>query len=336
MKTTNSLLMITLFLLGKPLYSMNFFTNLFEHDDEFIEEKIEEELIEKTDTPKNLLIDLSTLYQPNEKIARDKIATLISNQLDISCESFVFGIKKLSEYLLSSKSVGEEEKTKLFEFLETIDTPSEFTTINKKVHTHHNNGESRALPLIFSTFFLLQDEQKEKQLRIYIKNELEKTDHTSSLKKILSASIDIMFNSNEINEIMELNNDMYTMAKKCKESGHNLILTGNIPTHAFENFIQLAKGYPLKELFDEKKRFISGKLQLLTPQKEFYEIILKNCDAKPINWITINEHKKNMLAALCLQATIIRFKTFDKKKEILDKFNEKLKNALISQQKTTE
>lgn len=298
-----------------PLHSMNFFSSFFTNNE--VQENEEEELIEKTKNPRLILIDLNTLYKPNQSLATKKISLQIQCSLDVSWSSISLGLKN---FFYSDMEQDVQET--LFAFLKELD----LTQVSLPTSKYTVATQERILSPVFSTFFLLKTKEDEEALRTFIQEQLAKTNHTEDIKKVLRASINVIFNAEEINDIMELNNDMYKKAKKLKQAGHNLVLTANMPTHAYNGFLKLSKADPLHELFEKERSFISGALQLLTPQKKFYKNIVNTLNTSIEQCIVINEKTANMQNACCLGAAIVKFKPAD-----LESFNKKLETALSTE-----
>ena len=320
MKSMKQYCVLIVLIMFNHISSMSLLNNLFNSNQSH--ETINEELIEKTKDPKHILIDISTLYQPNIDKAEQHILSSLGYSSHIT-----YGIKLLDKLFNQIQLRKEEAKKKLFLFLESLDLSS----IKLPTSKHTVMTPERMLPAVFSTFFLLQTKEEENILRTFIKEKLEKIDDEDSIKKALNASIELMFNADAIHDIMELNITLYNRAKKLQQADHQLILIGNIPSYAYENFIKKNKEKKIISLFKQEHIFISGNVQMLTSQKKFYTNIFEKLNIKPNKCIVINEKTENMQKAYCLGATIIKFKHYAlDKKDAYEKFNTKLETALTT------
>jgi FMN phosphatase YigB (HAD superfamily) len=151
------------------------------------------------------------------------------------------------------------------------------------------------LPPIFEQFLLTSTNEQEQVVYKKVFDFLDNTPNipSDSRRKILKGVADFIFLNEYMNQSMQPIKPMIQLARKLKDEGYTLILVGNCPGYAWDQFLEhfeVAK--IVTELFLPKNIFISGKEKVLKTSQEMIKKVLKNHSFLHQNYLVIecNEH----------------------------------------------
>lgn len=260
-----------------------------------------------------IFLNIITLMCPDEK----KSATIITNELK-KREKLIDLIRLgACSSIEGTDDINKDIKEKLFSFLEKIDIPS---SISYCPSTKLYIDDQRIAPPIFCAFCTATTEEDINIIKAHIKEHASKLENPfkNTAKKndswysswipsydslfscpdtkfsILLAALNLMFDDTQRNSALELCTKMLSILEHGKNENGNLeiIVTANMAEQCCRN---LLKTNELEMFFVDVHA--SDKAGCLTPQKEFYALLLAKKNIKPEECLVIDEHKENLIGA---------------------------------------
>lgn len=217
----------------------------------------------------------------------------------------------------------------LYAMLEKVPLP-ESITYNHETDLYVD--DQRKAPPIFCAFCTTKTKDEANMIYEHIKKHFQQqenpfknpndswySDFSSTKLKILMQGLDLMFNNERRNTVLELCTTMHTILKEGKEIGAEIILTANMSSDCCRKLLETNK---LDDLFKEIRS--SDTAGALTSQKKFYEKIIQEKDIQPHQCLVIDEHEENLI-----EPKILGMQALYKYKN--EKFHDQLKDIITLQ-----
>lgn len=174
-----------------------------------------------------------------------------------------------------------DPKEAYFRFLDTIPAQSTQPIYNK----------GKQLPLILADW--MSGIKTPAELKEIIEQEIQKTDHATSVKNLFIAIGNLMFIPENLAYTQKLVVPMAHLLKKFKEAGYQICVLSNWDAESFEVVKQ--KHPRLFELCDQV--LVSGQEKVSKPDQEFYKKVLQKCHVNPTECLFIDDEPYNIKAA---------------------------------------
>lgn len=220
-------------------------------------------------------------------------------------------------------------KKELFDFLHTVPrVPDLPEPHNYDAHYFPYEMEGTAFPPIFRQMFVTQKSEDEQKIVQQIVYHLHNNSGISSQTRrvIMQAIVETIFQTHLMNQFVQPNSFMLALLNNLQQQGYRLILIGNVPGYAWKKLLlECPQSAPLKSLFDEQHRFISGERILLSTSPELYEIMINQHDLDAAECLVIESTLNN---TRCAQRYGMSCITFNEKKDNFQKFKQKVLNIL--------
>jgi FMN phosphatase YigB (HAD superfamily) len=280
--------------------------------------------------PKYIFLNLVTILCPDQTKQKENVMQSLRTQ-ENSPSLATLGFFALSEDL------DTPVKEKLFSTLEQIELPSS-VTYNHSAELYI--GDQQKAPPIFCAFLTMNNDNGTKLYEEYIKEYFKKQENlfkpaqpkevswwspsswipdSSGIKSTLLFDVlDLMFNNNRRNTVLELCTKMRSILEGIKQEGLKIIITANMPDSDCRALLQKHNlhDFPTHVHTSETTGH-------LTPQKEFYESFIQKNKIKPEECLVIDDHKENLIGAQMLGMQALH-------KYNNDKFHEQLKTIITS------
>ena len=240
-------------------------------------------LVAKTTT---IIIAFSTLFEPNEKAIEKHIKSKL-------------GVANSISLLFSGIPTKEETKEQYFEFLNEISLDLfEPLPLQKKAVTIPSLPWEKEyqMPRILCYYLVTKTRQQEKSIYATLVEQINSSVALSgSHKKIYQGIIDYLFQSAQMNPIMQPIKPMIRLMQSLKKRGYRLVLIGNVPAYAWETFLRdCPQAKIISKLFKPDDIFISGMQGCLAQSEEMYTAILRQNRLDSRKCLVIDIHKKNL------------------------------------------
>jgi epoxide hydrolase-like predicted phosphatase len=193
-------------------------------------------------------------------------------------------------------------KEAYFKFLETIPAQS--------IESVYNDGKQ--MPLICSDW--MSGIKTPAEIKELVVQQLEKTDHATSVKNLFTAVTNLMFVPENLAASQNIVIPMAKLLKKFKEAGYQICILSNWDAHSFEIVKQ---AHPkLFDLCDEI--LISGQEKLSKPDPKFFQKLIERTKLNPSECLFIDDEPYNIQAAAQLGfKTIHHTDTLTTSKELI-------------------
>jgi HAD superfamily hydrolase (TIGR01509 family) len=196
---------------------------------------------------------------------------------------------------------------RLLHYLITLNNPTKlhdllYETLDRIIPLDHNGPQaftpdgSQLLPQIMRNWLTgtMTCAQCSEQAEKYI-NAHPELHSGKAQKNMLQAIVHLTFNPEAIAKIQQPIAEGIAFVKKCKERGLNVYIVSNFDAESY-NLIRQA--HPeLLGLFEEKNIFISGKLGLMKPDPDIFEIVLCTAELDPETCVFFDDQQENVTAA---------------------------------------